>query len=1087
MMINKHMKKMVAALLAVTLVNSAVNAPLSGKTLFDSFIVNAAELSCSFDVASGTLTISGDLSDYFAKKQLEQALNDYNEEKIIAEKGTVFSGVCNNLFSYSTAKSIDLSKVDTSGVTDMSAMFSNCSDLVSLDISGFDTSNVNSMGSMFYGCSSLKSLDTSSFDTSNVEFMNSMFSKCSSLESIDLTNFNTGKLTFMSGMFMDCTALSSLNISSFDTSNVKYMYWMFQNCSSLKTLDLSKFDTSNVLEMNSMFENCSSLESLDLSNFKTPKTSRMENMFNGCTSLKKLNISNLDTSNVTKMYYMFYNCKSLESLDLSSFDTSNVEEMFSMFEGCSSLKSLNISSFDTSNVKSMSYMFRNCSSLEKIDLTGFITSNVSSFSCMFEGCTNLSYTDFSNFDTSKSDGTAYMFSGCTALKPYINTAVGQSFSLNGNIEANIYIQPCENLAKAVVSGPNGDLTITDFSNKEADGTLKLTYPVNAAQGSEKIVLKTYDKENRQLILCNFEDSLSSYSQIETSVHQYLKKITYTNEYRENEKLAAIVDSLDNYCNAAENYFNGTDKTVNGISSINKDSLPKELVPEIGEDIKISLVLNSATAVRIYTNSSNVKIDGIAIDPHTSNYGKYYEISNISAYKLLDEHTVNINGTEYKFRPLSYVYRVLNNNSASTKLNDMAKATYVYARAAKAYMGKENDLDQEKVIVEEDKWHIGYNWNENVSYYLYDSVFNNDSDYSIVIDNTELNHCYLEKKFIVEPNSQYRFSAMVKCSGFLGESSYNSSGASIGKVEGVGHSEYVTDDEWTGVEYCFSTGNENEIVLFLSNGMYGSVCKGTAYFSNIRLEKVEGEVTNKWDILAVVYQDVNAEVTMDGKNFVYTDHLYDQDIDYINYQLSNLYNTFPELSNNLMGINSIDVHIEDSPLTELNEKYGNGLCIDPHSEEIESKLESYLKEKNYDQILIFAPISDVADGWWGLGGTTYRNNIDFCQFGYWSRESYEDEKSKPFAEAVVVHEMLHGIERRSFSKNPDKTVGLHDAEEYGFTDDGDNWKKWYTAYMRAELDGGKGIDPDVYQVLKNIRYILISDNMTVNNDEIKSKS
>ena len=208
MMINKHMKKMVAALLAVTLVNSAVNAPLSGKTLFDSFIVNAAELSCSFDVASGTLTISGDLSDYFAKKQLEQALNDYNEEKIIAEKGTVFSGVCNNLFSYSTAKSIDLSKVDTSGVTDMSAMFSNCSDLVSLDISGFDTSNVNSMGSMFYGCSSLKSLDTSSFDTSNVELMNSMFSKCSSLESIDLTNFNTGKLTFMSGMFMDCTALS---------------------------------------------------------------------------------------------------------------------------------------------------------------------------------------------------------------------------------------------------------------------------------------------------------------------------------------------------------------------------------------------------------------------------------------------------------------------------------------------------------------------------------------------------------------------------------------------------------------------------------------------------------------------------------------------------------------------------------------------------------------------------------------------------------------------------------------------------------------------------------------------------------------
>ncbi len=48
------------------------------------------------------------------------------------------------------------------------------------------------------------------------------------------------------------------------------------------------------------------------------------------------------------------------------------------------------------------------------------------------------------------------------------------------------------------------------------------------------------------------------------------------------------------------------------------------------------------------------------------------------------YTASIDGAQYDFGPLSYVYRVLNNNDASPALADMAKATYVYANAAKAY-------------------------------------------------------------------------------------------------------------------------------------------------------------------------------------------------------------------------------------------------------------------------------------------------------------------------------------------------------------------------------------------------------------------
>lgn len=367
------------------------------------------------------------------------------------------------------------------------------------------------------------------------------------------------------------------------------------------------------------------------------------------------------------------------------------------------------------------------------------------------------------------------------------------------------------------------------------------------------------------------------------------------------------------------------------------------------------------------------------------------------------------------------------------------------------------------------------------------VYYGDSGCSIVIDNTDFNDAYIEKKFIVEPNSTYKFSAMVKCSDFVSESDSNSSGASIGKEEGFECSEYVNDDTWTRVEYDFSTGNENEIVLCLRNGMYGSVCKGTAYFSDISLEKAEGEVTNQWDILAVIFKDVNADVTMEGKSFTYTDHLYEQDVDYIKFQLDNFSRSIPELSDELMGINSIDICIPDQALTQLTGVYGDGLCIEPHVDEIEAILKPYLENKEYDQIMFFAPISQVADGWLGLGGTLYLDGINFCQFAYWTQESYEYEMQQSFPETALVHETLHGVETRSRVINPEKTADLHDNLKYGFEDTGDQWENWYTAYMRAELDGGMGIDPAAYKVLKNKSYILISDDMTVNNDEINPKN
>ena len=136
----------------------------------------------------------------------------------------------------SPLKNIDVSKLDTSQMTDMNGMFSNCSQLTSLDLSNFDTSKVTDMGFMFKGCSRLTALDVSKFNTSNVTNMRSIFERCSSLTSLDLSNFNTSNVTDMTFMFLLCPELTTLDVSNWNTSKVTGMFGMFEQCHKLTTI-----------------------------------------------------------------------------------------------------------------------------------------------------------------------------------------------------------------------------------------------------------------------------------------------------------------------------------------------------------------------------------------------------------------------------------------------------------------------------------------------------------------------------------------------------------------------------------------------------------------------------------------------------------------------------------------------------------------------------------------------------------------------------------------------------------------------------------------------------------------------------------
>ena len=176
-------KKLTALVMAFTVtcgVTQAVNnySPVS----FTASAEEAAERSAVFDAETGTLTLKGNV----IKNDVIQ-YSGTGVKSVVAEEGAVLPQSCLGMFQrFQSAETIDLSKADTSKVTDMNGMFSECIMLKKLDLSGFDTSNVTDMCAMFSECYALESLDLSSFNTSKVKDMSQMFLACRALRSLDL-------------------------------------------------------------------------------------------------------------------------------------------------------------------------------------------------------------------------------------------------------------------------------------------------------------------------------------------------------------------------------------------------------------------------------------------------------------------------------------------------------------------------------------------------------------------------------------------------------------------------------------------------------------------------------------------------------------------------------------------------------------------------------------------------------------------------------------------------------------------------------------------------------------------------------------
>jgi surface protein len=225
-----------------------------------------------------------------------EALDDANDTsfpaqmKTVQNLGSVGWKTFSNAFRSSSLTSFSAGSHNASGVASMLNMFANITSISSLNLSNLDTGGVTSMAGMF-GSSSFATINVSNWNTSNVTSMGSMFNANASLTTITgLNTWDTSKVTNVYSMFANMTVLPTLDISGFDISSVTTMQSMFQGSSSLASLDVSSWDMSTVTETAALFASTSSLETLT---YNDAVTSVIYSSF-----LQKMNSSDYPATNV---------------------------------------------------------------------------------------------------------------------------------------------------------------------------------------------------------------------------------------------------------------------------------------------------------------------------------------------------------------------------------------------------------------------------------------------------------------------------------------------------------------------------------------------------------------------------------------------------------------------------------------------------------------------------------------------------------------------------------------------------------------------------------------------------------------------
>ena len=437
----------------------------------------------------------------------------------------------------------------------------------------------------------------------------------------------------------------------------------FMRCSALKSVTIP----DNVTEIgSSLFDNCSKLEYVELSDSLTTLNS---GLFNGCSSLTSVKLP----ASLTKIPAgLFQSCENLKDITLP--ETVETIDMRA-FLNCTSLDELVI----PDGVQSIGMQaFAMCMNLKSITIPDSVTSIGSMAFTRYPELTIKG--NVGSYASTYAQNNGIGFDAFNSVSLTLSDDLGLNFYVGGvdtdEIAADYRVTfsgKCEENGEAV-------------SLKKKNGGYCATANVSADHMDEEITA---------VLECKDGEEWKKISEHTYSVNKYLDSV----DTSDNEALAKLVDATKEYGQVTDAYFNGgtvtaiTDEQVNEVIANTYDSTFTT------DEAKLSLVLDSKLAARIYIKDKAVEAGASAeytqyISDTSPWYditakaggkaGVYFEIPGLAPTELHVPYRVKYDGKYYNFSPLTWARRVMKNPDSTDKSKAMAYALYKYYVTARDF-------------------------------------------------------------------------------------------------------------------------------------------------------------------------------------------------------------------------------------------------------------------------------------------------------------------------------------------------------------------------------------------------------------------
>lgn len=338
--------------------------------------------------------------------------------------------------------------------------------------------------------------------------------------------------------------------------------------------------------------------------------------------------------------------------------------------------------------------------------------------------------------------------------------------------------------------------------------------------------------------------------------------------------------------------------------------------------------------------------------------------------------------------------------------------------------------------------------------------------SYKVENKEYNDAMFYQEVKVIPHTPYRVSCMVKTKDIVTQDN-NILGGALIAIEGTTEASRSLSgtNDWTKIEFLFNSQNRTSVKIGFRLGGYETKAKGTAWFSDMKIESGIADTTEEWNFACFIMNRVAVESNQEIENTIMTQN----DVATIRNCVERFRSSMEEMSNRKIKVRYDIIEIEQ-PITTISYDKDNGYYIGP--KDVYSLIDSYVKEKNYDHIFICSKLEEIEKegqqkdkDWVGLGA------MDYFGIGFSNMRLpknipalYVYGPNNQFPEEVFVHEFLHTLERNSQEHGYERPR-LHDYTKYGYQEEAAiGLKRWYEVYMNQTIrtrEGNIGLNPIVY--------------------------